>query len=190
MGFQRWLGAILISSMLVFTGCTQSGTTAETTPAATTTTAPAEQPEETAEQSEEAAEEAPSEAAQGEPPTGDPLEDLADAEGMEGYEEVMTMEVVESSPDSIALGRELFVTNCASCHGEDGSGGGPAAAALDPPPRNLHKSGEYKYGALDLGVYRTTAYGIDGTGMAPWEGILSSDEIWSLVHFVRSEQTS
>ena len=31
---------------------------------------------------------------------------------------------------------EVYKTRCATCHGDDGKGGGPAAAALNPKPRN------------------------------------------------------
>jgi mono/diheme cytochrome c family protein len=34
-------------------------------------------------------------------------------------------------------GRDLFEFYCASCHGRDGKGGGPAAAALKAPPADL-----------------------------------------------------
>jgi cytochrome c553 len=32
----------------------------------------------------------------------------------------------------------LFTTRCAACHGLDGTGNGPGAAALNPKPRNYH----------------------------------------------------
>ena len=35
------------------------------------------------------------------------------------------------------VGRDSFAFYCASCHGRDGSGGGPAAAALKTPPPDL-----------------------------------------------------
>lgn len=38
--------------------------------------------------------------------------------------------------DSMA-GSDLFQFYCASCHGRDGKGGGPVAAALTTPPANL-----------------------------------------------------
>lgn len=34
-------------------------------------------------------------------------------------------------------GREMYLTYCATCHGKDGKGGGPAAAALKAAPPDL-----------------------------------------------------
>lgn len=39
--------------------------------------------------------------------------------------------------DKNARGKQLYMTYCASCHGEDGKGGGPAAAALKTPLSDL-----------------------------------------------------
>jgi mono/diheme cytochrome c family protein len=38
---------------------------------------------------------------------------------------------------SVASGKETFLRYCASCHGENGTGNGPAADALKPPPSDL-----------------------------------------------------
>jgi len=38
---------------------------------------------------------------------------------------------------SAASGKEMFNAYCASCHGKDAKGDGPAAAALNTPPANL-----------------------------------------------------
>jgi mono/diheme cytochrome c family protein len=38
---------------------------------------------------------------------------------------------------SVASGKETFLKYCASCHGENGTGNGPAAVALKPPPSDL-----------------------------------------------------
>jgi mono/diheme cytochrome c family protein len=38
---------------------------------------------------------------------------------------------------SAASGRDMFNSYCATCHGKDGKGNGPAASALKIPPANL-----------------------------------------------------
>ena len=38
---------------------------------------------------------------------------------------------------NLASGKQTFLKYCASCHGEDGKGNGPAAIALKPPPSDL-----------------------------------------------------
>ncbi|MGB9465284.1 MAG: cytochrome c [Candidatus Acidiferrum sp.] len=38
---------------------------------------------------------------------------------------------------STESGKETFLKYCASCHGKDGKGNGPAAIALKPPPSDL-----------------------------------------------------
>lgn len=44
---------------------------------------------------------------------------------------------VPARPTSAASGKEMFASYCAVCHGRDGKGGGPAAAALKVPPADL-----------------------------------------------------
>ncbi|HET7341080.1 MAG TPA: cytochrome c, partial [Methylomirabilota bacterium] len=39
----------------------------------------------------------------------------------------------KTDPKELAEGKKLAETNCASCHGPEGKGNGPAAAALPPP---------------------------------------------------------
>lgn len=48
-----------------------------------------------------------------------------------------TIKKVPVTPTSAASGQEMFKTYCAACHGLDGRGTGPAAAALKKAPANL-----------------------------------------------------
>jgi mono/diheme cytochrome c family protein len=59
----------------------------------------------------------------------------------------------------VAEGRDLFLRYCASCHGADAKGDGPAAAALQPPPADLTRLRE-RYG--DSNPLRQTLAAIDG----------------------------
>jgi mono/diheme cytochrome c family protein len=56
-------------------------------------------------------------------------------------------------------GRDLFLRYCASCHGVDGKGNGPAAAALQPSPADLTRLSA-RYG--DEHPLRQTIAAIDG----------------------------
>ncbi len=188
MGINKWLGAVLITSVFGLAGCNTPKPTTDASPVVNVTTSPVvvESPVVVVVETPVAGE---TPAASGSPVAMAGDDDFANAEGMAGYEEVLAIKVVPSTPESVEKGKGLFLTNCASCHGADGSGGGEAGKALDPPPRNLHAGADYKYGSSEHGVYRTVYYGVDGTGMAPWGEILSEEEIWNLVHFVRTQQS-
>ena len=56
---------------------------------------------------------------------------------------------------SVATGKETFLKYCASCHGDTGTGDGPTASALKPPPSDLttiSKRHEGKYPAGYVGA--------------------------------------
>ena len=48
-----------------------------------------------------------------------------------------TIKKVPAKPTSAASGKEMFDEYCASCHGMDAKGNGPAAPALKMQPTNL-----------------------------------------------------
>jgi alcohol dehydrogenase (cytochrome c) len=78
-------------------------------------------------------------------------------------------------PADIAAGNVLFRSNCAVCHGGDGSGGA-AGPSL--------KRRQMVQGSSDWALFRTVSLGVRGTGMhgssLPWV------DKWRLVAFVRS----
>lgn len=90
---------------------------------------------------------------------------------------------------SVAAGEELFGLYCASCHGETGMGDGPAAAGLDPQPASLADASMMS-DVSDAYIYwRVTEGGAMepfNSAMPPWGEILSEDQRWQLVSFVRS----
>ena len=87
--------------------------------------------------------------------------------------------------DAAADGAKVFQVNCEPCHGPKGHGDGPAGAALDPKPKNL---GVIQQMAGDDFLFWRVATGSPGTSMAPWQGILTEDQIWQVVAFVRTLQ--
>jgi len=72
-------------------------------------------------------------------------------------------------PPELARGEELYTQNCASCHGEQGAGDGPAAQALNPKPRNYKApANEWKNGNSVAGISKTLKEGIKGTSMVSY----------------------
>jgi mono/diheme cytochrome c family protein len=77
---------------------------------------------------------------------------------------------------------ELYVT-CASCHGDAGEGNGPAAAALNPKPRNFKApESEWKNGKTVAGITKTLKEGI-APGMASYS-YMKEEEIAALATHV------
>lgn len=98
-----------------------------------------------------------------------------------------------STPDAIVRGKKVWdAMQCATCHGDDGRGWGPAAKTSKDDqgrpsyPFNLTRAANYRIGAAPADQYRTLFTGLDGTAMPSYSGAMSEDEAWDLVHFVRS----
>lgn len=91
------------------------------------------------------------------------------------------------TPDNIAKGDALYQTTCAPCHGPRGKGDGPAAAALNPKPRD-HSNGAYMDKLTNRHIHDVikTGGGAFGYPTMPGQPQLKDDEIVQLISFVRS----
>jgi mono/diheme cytochrome c family protein len=85
--------------------------------------------------------------------------------------------------DAADAGAEIFGTHCATCHGPQGHGDGPAGQALDPKPRDLAK---LQTMAGDDFLFWRISEGKPGTSMIAFKGVLSEEQIWQVVSFVRT----
>ncbi|NVJ26624.1 FTR1 family protein [Myxococcus sp. AM011] len=85
-------------------------------------------------------------------------------------------------PPDLKLGEKLFQTNCAACHGADGSANLPISATMEPAPANF-RDAELMGGLTPYKAFNTTSFGVPGTAM-PAYPTLSEDERWSLAFFV------
>ncbi|UWZ82264.1 c-type cytochrome [Occallatibacter riparius] len=91
---------------------------------------------------------------------------------------------IATTPESIADGKEAFGHFCAACHGLDGQNTGvPFASRMSPPVPLLsskevqaYTDGQLKW-VIDNGIWPS--------GMPGSKGILSDDEIWSIVVYLR-----
>ena len=89
-----------------------------------------------------------------------------------------------STPQTVTDGKEAFSHYCAACHGFDGQNTGvPFADRLAPPVPSLTSSEVQQY--TDGQLKRVIDEGIWPSGMPGSNGILSDDEIWSIVTFIR-----
>jgi len=93
--------------------------------------------------------------------------------------------LMQSSPELVARGKELFERNCTACHGPQGRGDGPAAATTSPRPRNLASPDGWKNGHHAPGIFKTLQEGIRGTSMNSFD-YLSKKNRMALVHYTQS----
>ena len=79
--------------------------------------------------------------------------------------------------------KALYMTHCASCHGESGDGKGNEE--LERPARSFLLGG-YSYGNTQKAVRRSVIHGIPGTPMPAFGATLGSDEINAVADYVIS----
>ena len=89
------------------------------------------------------------------------------------------------SSASIADGKEAFADFCAACHGLDGQNTGvPFADRMSPPIPSLASKDVQQY--TDGQLKWVIDNGIWPSGMPGSKGVLSDDEIWSIVIYLRN----
>jgi mono/diheme cytochrome c family protein len=98
---------------------------------------------------------------------------------------VDVMKVGITSAEAIAKGRDLYKTNCASCHGDNGTGDGAAASMLNPKPRNFTSLTGWKNGTKVSQMYRTLETGIPGSAMTSFN-FLSPADRFAIIHYIRT----
>lgn len=90
-------------------------------------------------------------------------------------------ENTDAEAASLALGEALFKERCASCHGVDATGNGPAADALKVPPANLTEISKRSGGKFPAAhIVEVITYGgnikAHGSGPMPVWGLVFSQE--------------
>lgn len=91
---------------------------------------------------------------------------------------------LQATTETLADGKEAFSHYCVACHGLDGQNTGvPFADRMSPPVPSLaskeiqsYTDGQLKW-VIDNGIWPS--------GMPGSKGILSDDEIWSIVLYLR-----
>jgi cytochrome c oxidase cbb3-type subunit 2 len=80
-------------------------------------------------------------------------------------------------------GRQLYLAECSGCHGERGHGDGPAAAVIDPKPRNFlserfkFRSTAYNAPPLLGDVAETVRRGMPGSAMPAFDFLTDEERV-------------
>ena len=91
---------------------------------------------------------------------------------------------IAATEENIADGREHFGHHCGICHGLDGQATGvPFADRMSPPVPSLVSKDVQDY--ADGQLKWIIANGINPSGMPAWKEILSDEEMWKVVDYVR-----
>jgi len=91
----------------------------------------------------------------------------------------------------VERGREVYMQRCVGCHGEQGDGNGPAAAFLQPRPRDFtlpaFKFRTTPSGALptDGDLFRTITRGVRWTAMPTWHELHEKDRL-AVIQFIKT----
>lgn len=94
-------------------------------------------------------------------------------------------EIKNPTKEIILKGKELFDSNCKSCHGENGLGDGIAGANLNPKPRNFHLKEGWTNGRTIDAMYKTLQEGIPKNGMPSYD-FLSPIDRFSIILYIRT----
>ena len=87
-------------------------------------------------------------------------------------------------PGVVSAGREAFGHFCVACHGLDAQNTGvPFAQRMSPPVPSLASEDVQSY--TDGQLKRVIDEGIRPSGMPGAKGMLSDEEIWSIIRFLR-----
>jgi len=84
----------------------------------------------------------------------------------------------------LADAKKLAEQNCVTCHGPNGKGDGPAAAAL-PPPKPADWTSAKVASETDGEIFWKISNGRGA--MPPWKH-LPEEQRWALVNYIRSLQ--
>jgi mono/diheme cytochrome c family protein len=87
-----------------------------------------------------------------------------------------------------AQGKAAYDQYCASCHGNTGKGDGPAAASLNPKPRDLTDK-DYMAELKDPYLTKIISEGGSAVGksalMPPWGAVLKQEGVQNIIAYIR-----
>jgi mono/diheme cytochrome c family protein len=101
---------------------------------------------------------------------------------------------VRATPASIAAGKALYDATCAACHGDRAQGAVKAKLAISiieehggKQPPDLTDD-QWDHGSTDGEIYAVTTRGLASTMMPGFDGVMSDDDVWNIVNYLRTLQ--
>ena len=88
--------------------------------------------------------------------------------------------------ENIEKGKEFFLINCATCHGNDADGSGVRGLVMDEAKPRMLTNLAWIDSRDDLRLLRSIKFGVPGTSMTPWGDLTNSLQRIQLVIFIRS----
>lgn len=88
-------------------------------------------------------------------------------------------------PPKMVQGEQLYVRNCAVCHGDRGSGAVWTQTSLNPPPRNFTQA--LRDELTRERMITSVTYGRPGTAMMSFRKRLSPEEVETVVDYIRAK---
>ena len=97
-----------------------------------------------------------------------------------------------ATPASIAAGKALYDATCAACHGDRAQGAVKAKLSISiieeqgaRQPPDLTDD-QWDHGSTDGEIYAVTKRGVPSTMMPGFDGVISDDDTWSIVNYLRT----
>ncbi len=99
---------------------------------------------------------------------------------------------IAPTAESIAAGKRVYDTMCASCHGNKAQGAVKAGTAISiieesgrRQPSDLTDA-QWDHGSGDADIYTVIKKGIPSTMMPGWDGAMSDNDTWNIINYLRS----
>ncbi len=106
-----------------------------------------------------------------------------------------TLSADPSNAELVALGRQVYASQCAACHGANLEGqpnwrSRKANGRLPAPP---HDASGHTWHHDDVSLFNLTKFGLSAvvgqpvqTDMPVYEGVLSDEQIWAVLAYIKS----
>ncbi len=88
--------------------------------------------------------------------------------------------------NAATAGKDIYATNCASCHGDTGAGDGPAGSALEPKPAALNNLGTKGDDYLNWRIHEGGAMEPFNSSMPAFKGVLSDEQVWQVIAYIHT----